>query len=491
MFEHATADSLAAADDAAVVAVIEEFTRIEAAAAAARLAAVAELTRRRVVDGDDRDYWACDCWDSAASEVAAAMGNSHRAASREMRIGIALCDRLPRVAALYADGRLSSKTVSTITWRTRLVTDLDAAALIDAAIADEATGWGTLSGAKLERAVDFWVDRFDPGALVRTTIAARDHDFRIGASDDVSGTTSVWGRLSSTDAEVLRRRLAQMLEGVCVNDPRTAAQRRSAAIGQMSAGAQRLACRCGTTDCPAARIDAAAAAITIHVLADEAAVAAKSDGSLHGDQFVAPQPPEKPGSAVMTDGTVVPVPLVADLIARGAKVTHITKPDVEPEKRYRPSAALARFVRARDMTCRFPGCSRPAESTDFDHTVPHPAGATHASNGKCLCRLHHLLKTFWAGPGGWTDRQLPDGTVTWTSPAGCTYTTTPGSRLYFPSWNTATAALAPPKTEERQCKSGLTMPRRRRTRAQDHAQRIRTERALNDAYVAERNAQPP
>ena len=35
------------------------------------------------------------------------------------------------------------------------------------------------------------------------------------------------------------------------------------------------------------------------------------------------------------------------------------------------------------------------------------------------------------------------------------------------------------------------MPRRKRTRAADHAQRIKRERALNDAYVAERNKPPP
>ena len=51
-----------------------------------------------------------------------------------------------------------------------------------------------------------------------------------------------------------------------------------------------------------------------------------------------------------------------------------------------------------------------------------------ASNLKCLCRKHHLLKTFW----GWLDRQLPDGTVIWTAPSGQTYTTHPGSRLLFP-----------------------------------------------------------
>ena len=33
----------------------------------------------------------------------------------------------------------------------------------------------------------------------------------------------------------------------------------------------------------------------------------------------------------------------------------------------------AEFVRARDLTCRFPGCNAPAEYCDVDHTVAHPA----------------------------------------------------------------------------------------------------------------------
>ncbi|MGH3648458.1 MAG: AAA family ATPase [Micromonosporaceae bacterium] len=41
---------------------------------------------------------------------------------------------------------------------------------------------------------------------------------------------------------------------------------------------------------------------------------------------------------------------------------------------YRPPAALADLVRARDRSCRFPGCRHRAELCDLDHTVPFPAG---------------------------------------------------------------------------------------------------------------------
>ena len=64
-------ENFAGADDEAVVAAIEESARVEAAAGARRLAAIAELVARRVEpDGDERWYWACDSWDSAAAEVA-------------------------------------------------------------------------------------------------------------------------------------------------------------------------------------------------------------------------------------------------------------------------------------------------------------------------------------------------------------------------------------------------------------------------------------
>jgi hypothetical protein len=68
--------------------------------------------------------------------------------------------------------------------------------------------------------------------------------------------------------------------------------------------------------------------------------------------------------------------------------------DTPPEPGYRPSAQLERFIRCRDMTCRFPGWDRPAEFADIDHTIPYPLGLTHASNLKCLCRKHPVRKTY-------------------------------------------------------------------------------------------------
>jgi hypothetical protein len=103
-----------------------------------------------------------------------------------------------------------------------------------------------------------------------------------------------------------------------------------------------------------------------------------------------------------------------------------------------------------------------------------------------------LLKTFWGGPKGWRDRQLPDGTIIWTSPHGRTYVTEPGSKLLFPSLCLPTAPVTVITEEAERARThhnpGLTMPRRKQTRAQDRAQRITDDRRLNEA---EAQAEPP
>jgi hypothetical protein len=102
-------------------------------------------------------------------------------------------------------------------------------------------------------------------------------------------------------------------------------------------------------------------------------------------------------------------------------------------------------------------------------------------------RFHHLIKTFLPG---WSDQPLADGTVIITAPTGHTYTTKPGSSLCFPAW--AITTPAPPSTPVEPAEHrALTVPKRKRTRSQTRAQRIKAERALNDAYVAERNKPPP
>jgi hypothetical protein len=399
-------DALRDADDASVAAAIAGWARVEAAATARRLAAIAELVRRRPDEDGKQAHWACDGWDCAAAEVAAAQTISHRAASAQMQQAVALRDRLPRVAALFMAGDISHRLASTVTWRTQLILEDEVLDLVDEEIAARVSRWGPLSVAKLEEAVDLIVERHDAGALRRFRCAARSRDVQIGDRQDATGTTTLWGRLFATDAAVLRRRLDDMARAVCDDDPRTMGQRRADALGTLGAGGDTLACACGNTDCPAAGDDSRAAVVVIHVLAEASSVEGPPDAHLSGQppqqrvtrdttlaDALAPDP-EPPGSAprpagVIAGGGVVPAPLLAELVRMGVPVRPLLAADaLSAEPGYRPSTALQRFVRNRDLTCRFPGCDVPAERCDLDHTIPYPIGPTHPSNLKCL-RVSH------------------------------------------------------------------------------------------------------
>ncbi|MCV7278725.1 DUF222 domain-containing protein [Mycolicibacterium flavescens] len=466
-------------DDAALVAAIAESTRAEAQAAARRLAATAEFVRRKVRDPDEdgHDRCAFDPWDSVAAEVAAAMTVGHRRASGQMRIAQALRERLPQVAALFERGGISARIVSTITWRTQLIEDADALALIDAVLAQRASRLGPLSEQRLESAIDALVLRFDPLAVRNTETATRTRDFNVGDVDDPTATTSVWGKLLATDAAVLKRRLDEMANGVCDDDPRSLAERRADALGALAAGQDRLGCACGSPTCDAA--GPKTSNVVVHVVADQSAIDAAGDAVEPADKPRVAS--ERRGTAVLLGRGALPPSLLPSLIRGGAKVRPVAKPGSDAEPGYHPSAALALFVRVRDMYCRAPGCDVPAELCDIDHTIPWPLGPTHPSNLKCLCRKNHLMKTFRGGPDGWRDVQLPDGTVIWTSPSGHTYTTRPGSMVFF-DWDTTTADLPPPPLvspprPDRMAK----MPKRKRTRAAEFAARIRAERMRNAA----------
>jgi hypothetical protein len=76
-----------------------------------------------------------------------------------------------------------------------------------------------------------------------------------------------------------------------------------------------------------------------------------------------------------------------------AKIERLPIPQDCAEAGYPPSAALAEFVRFRDLTCRFPGCEKPAEACNIGHAMPFPVGPSHPSNLKLLCCYHHQVRT--------------------------------------------------------------------------------------------------
>lgn len=104
--------------------------------------------------------------------------------------------------------------------------------------------------------------------------------------------------------------------------------------------------------------------------------------------------------------------------------------------RYRPSAALRRFIDIRDERCRFPGCRMKPLRCDADHTIAAAdGGGTSPCNLADFCRRHHVLKH--CSP--WHVEQDGGGRLVWTSPTGRVYSDFVPATLTFvaarePAW---------------------------------------------------------
>ena len=265
---------LAALDDAALVDAAGGWARVENAACARKLAVMAEIFHRRTgASVDEREWWWVDPQAAVAAEMAAAVNVSQGMALHQTHRGVALRDRLPGVARLFEKGLISDWLVHTIVWRTHLITDEKAMAQVDRALADRITGWGALSVAKTEAAIDTLVDEYDPGALRRCRESASSPTVVFGSPTGVAGTTSMWARLYAPDAALLEARLEAMARSVCAEDPRTLDERRAAALKALGAGTE-LACACGQSDCAGPRDDAPAKNAVVYVIAEAESVQA-------------------------------------------------------------------------------------------------------------------------------------------------------------------------------------------------------------------------
>jgi hypothetical protein len=452
-------------DETTVAMLLERIgtaARAENRAAGERLVVIGELDLLRLRQVGERETWCTDTQEAVSAEIAAALGISQGLATSYLYYSRALRTRLPRVGELLRTGDIDFRTFQTIVYRTDLITDPDVMAAVDAELAAKALRWPAMTQGRLGAQVDRTVSRADRDAVRRRRERQADREF--STWDSGNGLTEVFGRLMTPDARAVDARLDALADTVCDADPRTRSQRRADAMGALAMGADRLTCRCGQPQCAAAA-KRAPAPVVIYVIADRATV----DGTA-----------QTPGSMIGSDA-LIPAEFVAEL-ARSAKLRPLTHPrDTPSETGYTPSQALADFVRCRDLTCRFPGCDKPATRCDLDHTIPYSdGGPTHASNLKSLCRLHHLIKTFWH----WRDQQLPDGTLIWTSPSGQTYVTTPGSALLFPTLCVPTTMSGPAVSGSArpQCADrAAMMPKRRRTRAQNRANYVAAERRRNRA----------
>lgn len=226
----------------------------------------------------------------------------------------------------------------------------------------------------------------------------------IRPADD--GMSELWALLPSVRARTIQQVLDRAAHDSGSSDARTMDQRRADALVELVTG----------------EIDPSS--VSVHVVVPSTTLDGSSElpGWLMGvGPVTAPEARELADAGTESLKQVVLRRLLADPVT--GTLTDLS------ETRYRPSPALARAVRARDVTCRFPGCRRsavgPANGTDLDHTVPWPVGSTSATNLAVLCRRHHRLKH----TPGWSTVLHPDGSMTWTTPTGRQFNSEPWAYL--------------------------------------------------------------
>ena len=469
MFDVNLPDSAAicALDDAQLIDAIMSASKLEARVQARVLNAVGELwdRRKKQAEPEQQDLF-IDTMEEVSAEVAAAIAVTSSRAAGFIRVGEALRDRLPRVAAVFDRGEIDLAMVSTLVSRTELIDDPDVMAKVDSSLAERAPGWSKYSRRRIGEFVDSWVGRFDPTGVREPRKPTDNRYLDVRASSQ--GMAGIWANLHVQDAIVFDERIDELVETVCPNDPRTKAQLRADAIRSLADRQDQMTCTCGAANCEGGDVKPPRD-IVIHVLTEPSTV----DGQGETPGYVSGFGP-------------IAADTVRALVPRARRKPLVVPSDPPAETTYRPSTALAEFVRFRDLFCRFPGCGVPAAACDVDHTIPFVLGGlTHPSNLKCECRKHHLLKTFYVGPEGWADHQLPDGTVVWVAPTGHTYTTKPGGQLYFPALAQPTGDVpAMGRIIVPHPRRNEMMPKRRLTRAEDAARRHASERRRNADRLA-------
>ncbi len=346
-----------------------------------------------------RPLWSSECrTEFVADEIAVTLVCTKGVAAR--RYGIAgLAADLPSLMRAWSAGEVDERKVSVIAEGLRDVDPFFADALADAATKYASTRTSTQVRAWLSRRVI----EADPGAAeMRRQRAVADRRVMLTPlSDGVSELTAI---LPSIQARQIYETVNNVAQAAGSDDLRSMDQRRADSLFDLLVG---------RAEPPQVHVQVV---VPIDSLLDEGA----EPGAVPGIGPITASEARELASGGFDAPATWRRLLVDD--TSGALVD-------SAERQYRPSPRLENAVRARDVTCRFPGCRRSAvgerTGTDLDHTVPWPQGNTEATNLAALCRHHHRVKH----SPGWSVEHRPDGVLEWTTPVGRRFVTEPWAYL--------------------------------------------------------------
>jgi len=388
VFDSSSPDKALAAVVAAGVDGLDADQCLDAIHDLERVSAVVEAWKARLYARFARVRAEGPLAEFAAEEVALELGITSNAAGNRLWFAQALVQRLPGTLAAMGRGEVDL-------YKARVVEELTHPLSAEAARAVEEKVLPTAAdrtGPQLRQAIRRAVLKADPdGAQARHQ--AKKAERKVVEYPVEDGMAEVTATVTAPEATAIYQRL-DTLARMC-RDGRSMDQRRADVFVDLLLGKA-----CYDTPTTAATILVTVAATTLAGMDDK-------PGELAGYGSI---------SAAMARG------LAADGTWRRLLTDPATGALLDYGRTtYRPPAALADFVRARDKTCRFPGCRKPARQCDVDHLTPFPQGPTNETNLGTLCRRHHRLKH----TAGWNVVQETDGTFRWRSPTGREYETKP------------------------------------------------------------------
>jgi len=378
-------------DDAGRVDLLVAYERQIAWLHAAQQRVLAEL------DGSALNWNGKQSIDYTQEQVGAALRLSPGHAADRLAVGRTLVDRLPATMELLEGGE---------------ITYLHAKKLAESVLPFNAKATGEIEERVLRRAADQTVGQFT--ASVRRAVLAADPrraeqrhadallERRVVITPQPDGMAELWAWLPAEGAALVKTVLDSLATVKTPGDGRIIDQRRADALIDVFArviGDPTLPEHHGQR--PAIHVTIAASTL---LGCDE--LPADLDG--HGPITAAT------ARRIATDPTgtwrrLLTDPASGQLLEYGRKT-------------YRPPQNLADHVIARDKTCVFPHCRRPARLCDLDHREAWcTGGETCEHNLHPLCERHHYARH----NADWHLTRQQDGSYRWTAPTNHTYTVHP------------------------------------------------------------------
>ncbi len=410
-------DDAAGLDDGELIEAVVAYDRVASWATARQARLLAEFARRRPGDEPTAVMAERPSVGSryAPDEIGLALRISRGAAMNRLRQASQLAAELTDTRTAWEAGRLDAAKVRAICEAGDYLTPEHASAVQDRVLARAPKQ----SLGQLRAALARAVIAVDPdGAAERHDAARRDRRVYLGQEPD--GMASLWALLSAPDAHSAYEWLTRLARGMGAEDSRGMDARRADLLVELLTGQLAItppgpntpgvpAGSASAPGGPPARRPVAPGKPLIQIVMPHTTLTGADD-----------QPCELAGYGP------IPADLAREIAADAVWKRLVTDPDSGAlldygRTTYHPPAALADFVRARDVSCRQPMCRRAAANCELDHTIPYPHGTTSDDNMWAGCMHHHKLKHH----AGWQVTQHPDGQIEWITPTGHRYTSEP------------------------------------------------------------------